>query len=222
MSSGRIPSVEGGIQPTIVDAKGDLIVATAADTVSRLAVGSNDQVLTADSSTSTGLKWAAAAAGGMTLLSTTTLSGATTTISSIPGGYNALIGYVYGVTNATADGNFRFLPNNDTTLFSGYRIEDAATVNQCVDTRVFLTSTSTNIPSRTSANNFYYFRIDNYASTTTYKACEVRSICEDGNPLDRGFMMQGGLSTNSAITSLVFQNSGGNLSTGTVLLYGVK
>lgn len=61
MSSGRIPSVEGGIQPTIVDAKGDLIVATAADTVSRLAVGSNDQVLTADSTTATGLKWATAA-----------------------------------------------------------------------------------------------------------------------------------------------------------------
>lgn len=60
MSSGRIPSVEGGIQPTIVDAKGDLIVATAADTVSRLAVGTNNHVLTADSSTSTGLKWAAA------------------------------------------------------------------------------------------------------------------------------------------------------------------
>lgn len=67
MSSGRIPSVEGGIQPTIVDAKGDLIVATAADTVSRLAVGTNDYVLTADSSTSTGLKWAAAAAGGKVL-----------------------------------------------------------------------------------------------------------------------------------------------------------
>jgi hypothetical protein len=57
MTIGRIPSVEGGIQPTIVDAKGDLIAATAADTVNRLAVGSNDQVLVADSSTSTGLAW---------------------------------------------------------------------------------------------------------------------------------------------------------------------
>jgi hypothetical protein len=43
---------------TILDAKGDLISATAADTPARLAVGTNDQVLTADSSTSTGLKWA--------------------------------------------------------------------------------------------------------------------------------------------------------------------
>ena len=62
MTIGRIPSVEGGIQPTIVDAKGDLIVATAADTVSRLAVGSANQILTVDSSTATGLKWAAPAA----------------------------------------------------------------------------------------------------------------------------------------------------------------
>lgn len=50
------------INPTIVDAKGDIIAATAADTVARLAVGSNNTVLTADSSTATGLKWAAASA----------------------------------------------------------------------------------------------------------------------------------------------------------------
>jgi hypothetical protein len=57
MTIGRIPSVEGGIQPTILDAKGDLIVATAADTPARLAVGTNGQVLKADSSTATGLAW---------------------------------------------------------------------------------------------------------------------------------------------------------------------
>lgn len=55
------------INPNIVDAKGDIIAATAADTVARLAVGSNNQVLTADSSTATGLKWATPAAGGKVL-----------------------------------------------------------------------------------------------------------------------------------------------------------
>ncbi len=51
------------IQNAIVDAKGDLISATAADTPARLAVGTNGQVLTADSTTATGLKWATAGGG---------------------------------------------------------------------------------------------------------------------------------------------------------------
>ena len=51
------------IQNAIVDAKGDLITATAADTPARLAVGTNGFVLTADSTEATGLKWAAASAG---------------------------------------------------------------------------------------------------------------------------------------------------------------
>lgn len=46
------------------NAKGALLSATAASTPAVLAVGTNDQVLTADSSTATGLKWAAAAASG--------------------------------------------------------------------------------------------------------------------------------------------------------------
>ena len=45
------------IQNTIVDAKGDLIAASASDVPARLAVGSNGETLVADSSTSTGLRW---------------------------------------------------------------------------------------------------------------------------------------------------------------------
>ena len=82
---------QGDISATIVDAKGDLIAATAADTVARLAVGTNGQVLTADSTAATGIKWAAASSGGgMTLLSTTTISGTSTTVSSISSSYKAL------------------------------------------------------------------------------------------------------------------------------------
>jgi hypothetical protein len=51
------------IQNAIVDAKGDIIAATANDTPSRLAVGANNTVLTADSSTATGLKWATPSSG---------------------------------------------------------------------------------------------------------------------------------------------------------------
>jgi hypothetical protein len=50
---------------TIVDAKGDLIAGSAVDTFARLAVGTNNFVLTADSTTTTGVKWAATATGGV-------------------------------------------------------------------------------------------------------------------------------------------------------------
>ena len=52
------------IQNDIVDAKGDLIAASAADTPARLAVGNNGETLLADSSTSTGLRWQPTIAAG--------------------------------------------------------------------------------------------------------------------------------------------------------------
>jgi len=66
----------------ILDAKGDLITATAADTPARLAVGANNTVLTADSSTATGLKWAAAAGGGKVLQVVQAVSNTSTEVAT--------------------------------------------------------------------------------------------------------------------------------------------
>jgi hypothetical protein len=63
------------IQNAIVDAKGDLIGATAADTPARLAVGANGTVLTADSAEATGLKWAAAGGGSLVYIGGASFTG---------------------------------------------------------------------------------------------------------------------------------------------------
>jgi len=55
--------------PGVVTTKGDVVAATADNTIARIAVGANDTVLTADSSESAGVKWAAAASGGLTAAS---------------------------------------------------------------------------------------------------------------------------------------------------------
>jgi hypothetical protein len=105
MTISRIPSVEGGIQPTLLTAKGDLISATAASTVARLAVGSNDQILVADSTAATGLKWAtpAAAASGMTLISRTTFSNVASHAVDVcfTSTYESYLIVIEGITAAT-------------------------------------------------------------------------------------------------------------------------
>ena len=62
------------IQNAIMDAKGDLIGATAADTPARLAVGTNGQFLTADSTAATGLAWATSATPALVKITSNTFS----------------------------------------------------------------------------------------------------------------------------------------------------
>ena len=72
------------IASTIVDAKGDIIAATAADTPARLAVGADNTILTADSTQATGIKWATPASSipandGATVATSQTTTSATYT-----------------------------------------------------------------------------------------------------------------------------------------------
>jgi hypothetical protein len=88
------------IAKSIVDAKGDLIAATAADTVSRLAVGTDGQVLTADSTAATGIKWAAPAGGGKILQVISTAKTDTFSLSSTS--YTDITGFSVSITPTSA------------------------------------------------------------------------------------------------------------------------
>ena len=69
-------TVFGGGSATAYSAKGDLIVGTGVDTDAILPVGADNTVLTADSTTTTGTKWAASSGGGAGLQDVFLLMGA--------------------------------------------------------------------------------------------------------------------------------------------------
>jgi hypothetical protein len=213
------------IQNSIIDAKGDLIVGTADNTPARLPIGSNNFVLTADSSQTSGMKWAAAASGGgMTLLSTTTLSGASTTIGSINNTYKNLYVEVENISNVSAANQIFCIPNNSTSKmvyvasttqtggsgFVGYRYVD--------DTNINLTSS---IKTFGNTNNFWSFNFYNYASSTTRKTFDMIGgyVTSSGNENQN---VTGYYNENTAISSLVFTTNGGNWAGGTVRVYGVN
>jgi hypothetical protein len=97
---------------TAIDAKGDLVPGTGADTFARLAVGTDYGWLKADSSTATGLAWDSS---GFTSYSVTVSSGSGSFTSASGSGYYKRIGKVCIVgfavtivTNGTAGGDVRF------------------------------------------------------------------------------------------------------------------
>jgi hypothetical protein len=211
---------------TAIDAKGDLIGGTGADTFARLAVGTDGQVLTADSAEATGLKWASAASGGMTLLSTTTLSGTSTSISVTPTGYNNLEIYVSGV-NCASDYILTMRVNSDTTA-ANYRNSWQADIGYALDqgrTSSTVGSLINGVPGINGAessdtNNSSYTVLSAPNSSVAKNIFTISSFLND-SAYRSSVTSQCSYVTTSAISSLQFISTQ-SLTAGTVLIYGVK
>ena len=209
------------IQNTIVDAKGDLITATAADTPARLAVGSNGQFLAANSSTSTGLEWQTVTAGGMTLLESGTLSGASVTTGTLSGSYIDLIIYIqnWKPANDNAELNIRF--NNDSTANRHVALTYSGNINAAFDRTSGQISTGND---NSVATNLIYIQIPKYANTATWKFATSNSITVNATTttnlnVEPRFV---GYNQIGAVTSLTFLNNSGNFTSGDYYVYGVK
>jgi hypothetical protein len=201
-------------------AKGDLVVGNATNDSGVLAVGTTDQVLTVDSSTATGLKWATASAGGMTLISTTTLTGTTVTLSSIPQIYNSLY-LVFKNVDPVNDTAYVTLRLNGTSTVSYYNfITFGSQSSSAADTRWVITN---GIDVTVNAN-LATITIPDYTNSTTRKMGFINYV---GSP-DTGFadisslIAVGGSTITAAVSSLTITTNSGDYNGGTVLLYGVK
>jgi len=204
---------------TEIAAKGDLIAGTGSQTFDNLTVGANDTVLTADSTTATGLKWSAPASGGMTLISTTSLSGATVTLSSIPQTYNQLLLIVEGAQAATG-GYFRVAPNGNTTSSDNVIVEYSGGGSTGTQGNQGYIRTYTALNNGTASSQLVW-NFPRYASSQSRKSASYYGGFLDGGGGNKTEF--GGVKYEvGAITSLVLSMTGGNLSAGTAYLYGVK
>ena len=205
------------INPNIVDAKGDIIAATAADTVARLAVGSNNTVLTADSSTATGLKWATPSSGGMTLINTggTTLTGASVTISSIPATYKNLQLIVQNFKPATNTSNLLARFNGDSG--SNYATDEDGFAASFGNSSFYVSGQANS----TDANGLNVVDIFDYTSST-WKCAFVTGLVNASATTFNSFTTLGVYKTTSAISSITLLPSSGNFTSGTAYLYGVS
>jgi hypothetical protein len=179
---------------------GDTIYSSSGSTPARLGIGTAGQVLQVNSG-ATAPEWATpASGGGMTLISTTTLTGASVSLTSIPGTYKNLQLVLRDFYPSSSSTSIRMKLNNDT--------------NNNLD---YFTVRSTSTGDAHAILNFY-----DYA--------EALKQIGDGvyvynTPSGYAFVYCTFIykpSTSAAITSIQLAPGSGNFGGGTALLYGVS
>ena len=222
-SSWATQSANNPISANIVDAKGDIIAATAADTVSRLAVGANNTVLTADSSTATGLKWAtpAGGGGGLTFIKSTTIGSGVTSVTVTDAFSATYDNYLITINNGVGSAS------SNTTLTLG------ATTTGYYQAGIYLKYDSATVNGLQLQNgagwNASYYSTDNHsghivlqnpflAKTTTMHTNQITSATASFIAYYSGY-----LNNTTSYTAFTLSVGGGTTITGgTIRVYGYQ
>jgi len=213
------------ISPTLVDAKGDIIAASAADTVARLAVGSNDQVLTADSTAATGLKWATPG-GALTLSSIASgnfNSGTSLTISSLTQDFLQL--HIYGITTTATNIQLTIKPNNNGSglcdYVGGNQANGSTITSQRTQNGVGFRATSASAQGFADTNNYYIITFQN-CKQTGFTTFSYTSGFTDNGASTANAYGSGIFKSAAQLTSINIAGQSGQTfnGTGTYAIYG--
>jgi hypothetical protein len=188
----------------------DLIIADGASSVTRLGVGTDDQVLSVVAGS---VAWAdAAGGGGMTLLSSTTASGTTTSITSIDQTYSKLV-FVGTKILASINTQLKIKIGSGTTYWAGAGADGYATRN--------FSSTSSQVGDigDTAAGTSFYFEVFNYTSTDSRPPIIGAVTSKSDEDILTLAGMRFSLST---INEVSIQVNSGTFSSGTLAVYGAN
>jgi hypothetical protein len=213
------------VNPTIIDAKGDIITATAADTPARLALGTNGQVLTVDTTTATGLKYATPSSGAMALITRSSFSNVASVtydsvFSSTYGSYLVVIENIYCATT-TDDLCIQMRYSGTTDTGSTYTNATIVSVNsgstlsvQNTGTTQWIATTSLGQSNESTRGHLFFYGVG-----TTSEPCGVNGQLSNSNSSSY-FTFGAANYASRTYQGFLLKSSGANI-TGTVAVYGM-
>jgi hypothetical protein len=206
--------------------KGDLL-GRSSSAAARLGVGSNNQVLTADSAEATGLKWATPTGGGLDLIATQTVSAVTTVnFTSISATYKSLQMVWYNVTTSDTAGGTEYSTRINSDSSSDYYWRRVSMVgSSSYGNSSFAARTNAGLAlaasDSTSSGEMIIFDI-----SSTGKKFYNQNIFTQSGTSSNGLewqLTQGYLNQSSAVSSMqVVRTSGTGTLSGTFQLWGAK
>jgi hypothetical protein len=208
--------------PTIstIDAKGDLLAGTGDNTIARRSIGTNGQVLTADSAEATGMKWASPS-GGLTLVKTQTIG---TAVSSVT---------VTDAFSATYDNYLITVSGGSGSQSSNTTLKLGSTATGYYLAGYYMIYTSNTINGFASANatswvSASYFSTDAHHAEITLQSPYLSKVTMFNTtlttPATGSFIARynGYLNNTTSYTEFTLTTAAGTLTGGTIRVYGYQ